>query len=122
VWYKAIDTVNSKDVEHPLSEGCTAQLIYTREGSMNVMVQAENIPPYQKHWLQGTPKEQARAAKGTIAYAGAFRVSDDPGEHRKVFHDVQIGIPPNLRGTLARLAEITYEMGQLILFLGSALN
>ncbi|KAJ9493353.1 hypothetical protein H2202_011171 [Exophiala xenobiotica] len=117
--YTACHTANSADVVYPMGKACTGQLVYTQDNFMSVMIQSEEVPPYEGLWLAGTTREHATAASSTLSYSGTYEFGSEQGNYGTVLHHIRESIPPNWRNTTQkRLRKFSLEDGRVILTLG----
>lgn len=119
VSYCAINSEDPQDIIYPIGEGCSGQIIYSKDGYMAAMLQAANIEPFEHDWKSTTATERAHAAKNTIAYCGPFHIEEIPGNKQTVQHHVKVSLVPNWIDTLQiRRAELSTEGGLDYLTLG----
>ena len=87
-------------------------IIYTASGHMSAQLQfpSSSIPTYSGGAHKGTEAEFADAARKTMAYSGPFYLEEVPGNRQRLFHHMDLSLPPNWVGeTQLRVAEMRDE-------------
>jgi hypothetical protein len=79
-------------VGYPLGEDATGYLRYSADGLMSAQIMRRDRPRYQAGGVgEGTDAESAAAARGYVAYAGAYHVEGDS----TVVHEPEVSLFPN---------------------------
>lgn len=97
------------NITFPLGEDATGIAIYQADGFMSVQIMSQGRPAYASGDLHvGPPNAMAAAAKGYLAYSGAFHIQE--GESR-VDHHMKVSLNPNWLGeTQPRYVEIEEDL------------
>jgi hypothetical protein len=100
--------VDSEDrlIAHPFGEHIKGSLVYSSDGYMSSLLSGPEAKPWAK-WNDPSAEEALTAAKLITGYTGKFFLDEVPGNKQTVFHQIRIGMPPNLEGaTQERHVEI----------------
>ncbi|MYT34082.1 MULTISPECIES: lipocalin-like domain-containing protein [unclassified Streptomyces] len=81
-WRLVSYRLSGSDAAYPLGKDAHGLIIYTDDGHMSVQISAPGRSAYTDGEVHGgTGAEQAEAARGYLAYAGTYTVTDDIIEH-----------------------------------------
>jgi hypothetical protein len=83
---------DGRRVIYPLGEDAKGYILYTPDGFMSAQIMQLDRPPFHAADLSGgTDAESAHAARGYLAYSGAYHVEDDS----LVVHEAEVSLFPN---------------------------
>lgn len=99
--YQSAD-LDGSNMRYPLGPDARGIILYTADGYMSAQIMRADRAPFARGDLQvGDGDELAAAAKGYLAYSGAFRVLDNG----VIAHHVDVSLLPNwIGGTQYRAA------------------
>jgi hypothetical protein len=99
---------------YPFGDDAEGRILYTNDGYMTGMIFSQKV----KRWVGGfnapSSEEAQVLAQYATFYQGKFYLDEKPGNSQDVYHEIHLGVPPNLMGaTQKRPMELREEDGAL---------